>query len=182
MSKKAKQKKRVTNSSKYVLTLASSNDDLTRFESGYHKMIFSNSIVRDKNNLRTFIELDKKIQRESNIPESGKRFFETAMANPNENIVFISSKETGIDIGFAVIRINNDGSARIQAFTVYKHLVGRGRVFYNKLETFLKESGISTINIRVPYDGAQIFWTKMGFKQDESSIEAIIREEFFKFI
>lgn len=169
------------NPNKYSLEKATS-DDFERFEFGYNKMIFSSTIINNKSNLKTSLLKDKIIQKErGGLPKAERHFFDNIMSEDNSDIIFIFSDKKNFDDGFTVVKVI-DKVAYIQVFTVYKHLEGLGCIFYTKLENYFKEFGISKIVIRVPYDGAQVFWRKMGFLADESNFESIIEEKFFKLI
>lgn len=52
----------------------------------------------------------------------------------------------------------------IYEFAVFEHGKGMGTILYEDVHKIIKERGCVKIELWCPYEGAQIFWQKKGFK------------------
>lgn len=178
-SKKRSLSKNRRHACDFIISVASSEDDFSRFKSGVCKTVFSNTIISNKLELNEALKRDEELQKQTKTTTSPEEMFKEIMDDPNKKIMFFSFKKSYKDMGFAVLNFNNAGTAEIEMFSVYERGAGFGRIFLIKLETYLKERDIMLVKVNCPYEGAKKFWKRIGF---ESNTSATVAEQFFKFI
>ena len=173
-SKSQKPRKRL-NPSKFKLEIASPTpEDAARYVSGRERLVYSYEVIRDKHNtqqIQTLRSRNLEIQRLSRqlAKASSEDFF--ALLNEGTKIFFFI--EGSIDRGFATVKFEDSNTAYIGDLTVFHQLSGRGMLFYQMLEDYLKNGGITQITLNAPFDGCRVFWQKMGFTPDKNGITSI---------
>ena len=87
------------------------------------------------------------------------QFIKDIESSDREMYFFTKDEET---IGFVELSFHK-GKCDIVEFFVFERYRGYGRVMWEETMKVSKERNPSRYELWTPYDGAQIFWKKMGF-------------------
>ncbi len=69
----------------------------------------------------------------------------------------------GINQGYMEVIFKENKVCDIFEFAVFEHCKGYGSDLWEQTYKLIKERGMRKIHLWCPYEGAQIFWQKMGF-------------------
>ena len=91
----------------------------------------------------------------------GKGEFLDHVENPKNELYFL---EIDGEIQGITELIFEENSCDIYQFAVFEHGKGIGTTFYEEVLKIIKEHNVRKITLFCPYEGAQYFWRKQGFK------------------
>jgi len=91
----------------------------------------------------------------------GKGDFLNEVEDPERELYFfeVDGETQGI-----VELIFSQNVCTIYQFAVFEHGKGLGTILYKEVLKIIQDHQIRKITLWCPYDGAQIFWRKQGFK------------------
>lgn len=180
--KKARPVKRINPSRFNIVQAEKTLDDAKRYKKAFERLSYSYYVIPDKNNLeqikRTEFEnkRNKAMMQEQVALDDVKAL--AYLCKPNYTSFFL--QKDGEDIGMATVLFPDSSSAFIDNLYVFKHLNGYGSMFYKLLEGHFKAQNINNITLDCGFNGAKVFWKKMGFTALSSS--TFLNSEIVKFI
>lgn len=132
-------------------------NDYRNFRKAYSKFRYS-FFENDEGNQEA-VALACKIATETSTRTRGE--FLNDVENPNREMYFF--QVDGETQGYLEL-IFEGKVASIYEFAVFEHGKGWGTILYEEAEKIIKAHECVRIELWCPYEGAQIFWGKKGFK------------------
>lgn len=134
------------------------SNDYKEYRRAYSKMVFS---IFDKNAMMYHIEEQvSKLAVEKSM-RTRSVFIKDIESSDRTMHFFKRGEET---IGFFELSFHK-GKCDIVEMFVFERYKGYGTRMMEEVEKVARERNASRIELWAPYVGAQIFWTKMGFKE-----------------
>lgn len=107
--------------------------------------------------------LAQKIREMTKGAINGKGEFLNEVEDSKRELYFLKDQNDEIK-GIAILIFDNN-SCDIYQFAVFEKGKGIGTLLYNELLKVIEEHKPHKLTLFCPYDGAIIFWKKLGFKQ-----------------
>ncbi len=133
------------------------SNDYRDFRRAYSKILYSFS-AKGKSDTAAEI-LACKMATETSLRPKGE--FLNHVEDPNREMYFFKVEDE--TQGYFEL-IFHDNKCNIFEFAVFERYKGYGSLMWEKALDIIKEHGAVKIELWCPYEGAQIFWKKKGFK------------------
>lgn len=133
------------------------SDDYRNFRKAYSRIRYSFS-EKGKGNMQAE-ELSAQIATEVSTRTRGE--FLKDFGNPNREMYFF--QRDGETQGYVEL-LFNEKLCWIHEFAVFEREKGLGSILFEETMRVIKEKGCVKIELWCPFEGAQIFWKKKGFK------------------
>ena len=132
------------------------SNDYRNFRKSYQKIEYSFFKKGEED-----FGLTRRVREMTNDAIKCKGEFLDEVENPNNELYFL---EIDGEIQGITELVFTDNSCDIYQFAVFEHGKGWGTLFYEEVLNIIKQHKIRKITLFCPYEGAQIFWQKQGFK------------------